>query len=625
MTTTEQPRLLRLLRVEDEAIAISKDLPLEDLGRVGRWQDFVRGLSCGQITVVESEPRRRVVKALPEFISVDFRFHEDDSIPPMRLRGNEEDDPVLSRVRWSEHLAARNAGVVIGATLMGIVSQKDLPTVTTLHTLVPDDIRKDVTTVLLVGQMLACGGWTFPPGQSAVKLAYEFLGRLPNEHRSAVLGTVGLFRSRLATRMGVGTESLETPCLFVNPDSLGRLLCEFDAAMSEEDLDERLTRVGLEVWDRDGDGDCLDLRSLFMDLLTHRHPERSWDMLPLEAVKKAQDGERTGEVLAWVEDIKRAVGGGYEAAAGVVRANIGGVLVNIKDHSHHFVRLLGVVFAVLEEQIKFTDDFEVSLTSPWDSLTDQRSDNEAHPILGQQIRVLSRAMSDMKDRFKPGDAPADGWWPLTGRPCSIRQALHLFAATPSEGLDGDAEVLYRILRYEEQEVEALGAKADAGEELWVEEDLDGDDDVAALEGSDLSRKLSAQRTQIVRHLLGHMISAGLIECVERPVITSKGKTRTQPFYRPLGTSRRDLRVRLVYFDETRIADLLGFNLTARGKSHSNQISRIIEDAGYANYKAFRTRLRSGPTPAHISQAARWYMETYYTHVSPSDWPPICTF
>src|SRR5262245_37095551 len=174
-----KPRLLGLLRIEDEdADSPAKLLPVEDLGRVGRWSDFVFGLARGKVVASGRPGTAKEVRTMPEILTVDFRFDCDTTTPSLKRNAADLAHPVYGNVGWSQWLSATNTGVAIGATLMGAVAQRDLPTVTTLHTLVSDDTRKDVTTVLLVAQMLASAGEEFTPDEDPFLTAYRLVDRL---------------------------------------------------------------------------------------------------------------------------------------------------------------------------------------------------------------------------------------------------------------------------------------------------------------------------------------------------------------------------------------------------------------------------------------------------------------
>lgn len=157
MSASKGPRLLKILRVEDESETIDPrtKLPITSLGRVGEWNTFVRGLVSGGVYVDEPNGKVKRIDAQPDIITVDFRFDSDDSTPTFGPDPDLPDDEIFRDVRWSNALRAKNTGVLIGATLMGVAAQRDLPTVTTLHTLTASATCNDISTVLLVAQILA--------------------------------------------------------------------------------------------------------------------------------------------------------------------------------------------------------------------------------------------------------------------------------------------------------------------------------------------------------------------------------------------------------------------------------------------------------------------------------------
>lgn len=562
-----RPRHLRLLRVEDENVpSPASRFPVEDLGRIGRWSDFVRGLSGGSIHAEDSDDGvDRAIPEPPELVTIDFRFHQDFSTPPFRPDPGIE-HPVLRRVGWSERLRAKNTGVILGATIVGLCAGRDLPTVSALHTLAPDDTRDDVTTTLLVGQMLAAEGREFQ-GDPFVA-AWEWLGDLPTSCDDALPRLVATFRARLEDRFRDGPSPDRTARLFVNPDSVHRLLAILSSAKSEDELDAALAESGLEVWDRDGDLESLDLRSLFLDLLQRTPGQPDRRRLPLPD----PDAKEPGPVVAFLERVMVEAGGAREAAAAIVQANLEGNHARVLELRSTHARLLALVFALCEESLRARRERVRALDEPG-------PESEG----GRTPRELMLALARALERH----APPDRAIALAGT-SSIAACAARYAAEA----DGPyARTLEHAFGY--------AAEADARER-----------------GEKIERAVRTRRTRLLRETVGRMVESGLLEREEGPEgepcryrIGRKNHRKIDP-----GPGRIDLRA---------AADLLGFQLAERGKELTVELSRILSDAGFRHPRTTLARLVAGPLPAHLAQAAMWYVERHHPEIEDEAFPPQC--
>lgn len=140
--------------------------------------------------------------------------------------------------------------------------------------------------------------------------------------------------------------------LWVEPEDIEDLRIQFDAATSDEDLDKRLESFGLTIIDGDGDYDCLDFRSLFLDQLEGSVPGRRWGKLPLSSVK-TDAVDKPGVVLSFLSEIHAHGANVWDAAAGVVRDNVDQDRPkrSIEEFRSASIRLCGLLFAHIEDAV----------------------------------------------------------------------------------------------------------------------------------------------------------------------------------------------------------------------------------------------------------------------------------
>jgi hypothetical protein len=242
-----------------------------------------------------------------------------------------------------------------------MVDSSDYPTAIAPHSGAVDDVRFDATSVMLIGQMLAASRMVLPEeadgefnrgarsSYDPFQFAFECTNTMPKHFVEALPSLMPAYREQLKTRAGVPNRGRQR--LFVDPDSTGNLLANFEEVKDETELDERLAANGLTFWDRDGDGRDLDLRSLFMDLLHGEHPNRSWGVLPLETVAPGDDGQPPGEVTTFVRDLHSNLSDAYEEAGLLVHHNAQVSEADIRKYTDlpiGFRRFLALVFAFTE-------------------------------------------------------------------------------------------------------------------------------------------------------------------------------------------------------------------------------------------------------------------------------------
>jgi hypothetical protein len=289
---------------------------------------------------------------------------------------------------------------------MGSAAQSDLPVIAALYSGNANSVLGDVSSVLLLGCMMAAAGSSFPSLETThpFETTRGYLTKLPGKPAVAVLSNMWRFRMGLLERMGVeeseiqaalahelaAAESLhiadhestywkeaveeaiaaeiarrkggdycrsQIQALFVLPEKSFELLHHLDAAEKTSNvvtLDEQLERTGLQCFDRDGDRHSLDLRSVFMDHLAVPKDGRGWGMLPIDSIK-GQDGI----VGAFAARIYRSAQIKFDTAAELVqynsaRLNEGGGKDSTKTVERAdgpATRMLALLFATIEETV----------------------------------------------------------------------------------------------------------------------------------------------------------------------------------------------------------------------------------------------------------------------------------
>lgn len=643
-----KPLPIGVVRVEDEsAVSPSDSLPVLDLGQIRRWMDFIAGLREGRIQVERAGERTPLRLEVPGVIvTIDFRFSADKSTPPFNAATAAmwaQQSPVLTKVSWSKGLRAKNTGVLIGATLSGFLasSKADVPLVPALHTLAPEETGCDVSNVLLVGQLLAVGGYTLgqKDDDEPFEAAFNHIRELPRTAEAAIIRAMPLLRHQLLRRLGVPGEERdgdikEPPTLFlVQPDSLLHLLNQFDAADTDEDLDRRLEHAGLEVWTREGKCLCFDLRSLFLDLLEPAPMSRPWGMLPLAVVK-------SGPARTFVEQINAAVGSSFEAAAAVVQANLPGQKGStdqIKSCKHPTTRLLALVFAYADEVIRRQGTFNNALARNWDWVEDCEVPDATSPPMRSVLRAMHLVLSYLHEHVRADLVPDDGYYRLTGA-------------------GGIATAVYNIMRWERDEIVAReGGNDRSWADLYHVLGYHFDTSVLATyaeEVGDVQGLEEPRRLQVLEHIIGRLQWAGVVDVQTRPVgsagverdETSRGKegdaprTRVAKFVKVLKGPGLTFSYfsRRVNVDDADVATRLGYapgkdkddsGKPEKGKKKpgvTHEIERIITSAECTqDWKVYRDQLASGPLPPHLALAAQWYVRNFYPQLPEEMWPPQC--
>lgn len=606
-----KPRKLRLLRIDDDARKLPKSMPIEYMGCISEWVKFAEGLQGGNYGIAMDDNVEYVsVRARPDILAVDFRFDKDGSVPgkeelqgqiikdwaeDVLPSGRRDKHPLSGFCEWAPMLQTPNTGVLIGATLTGVSHDWDWPMISCLHTGTSADTIRDMSTLLLVGQMLSVEGTTFESEDILTETFRRFATLEPDCH-NAVVVAMGRYRKKLKDQLGVGTNG-RSPRLWVNPDSLLNLLGLFDRAENAQKLDKELDKHGLEMWGRDGVAESIHVRSLFMDL-GHELGTRVWKPIPLEYFKLVSE-DKPGEVLEFVQELSKELGDHYRKSAEIVYGNRTSTRKKrISSKISNAAQLAGVVFAVVEAAIQRTNDYESKLFLPWDPIADTISENETMPTLNGCMIALGRIMARAEDYVD--HISEDGFIPVRGSRKGKKKRSGLIQIMKEytdhympdnyATYEEDFNVILRLFSVRQSQ---------------------------SVDGGTLKQMISLpKRVDVLTKLLAYMGRAGMVEIrVE------------QEDYRLL-TSRLELPRSFSDEKDFRhmVSDLLSFpkaSKPSKSRDNTNQYMRILTRNGYEDYKPFLNSLLDLQMPPHLAQLATWYVDTYHDDIPAEKRPRCC--
>jgi hypothetical protein len=376
------PRKLECLRINDklpdQALDDIQHFPLKII-EVDRWYNFCKDIA------------NRKLK-LGELMLIDFNFKDDNSGPWIPLPGRDDPakhntffgDSYLGELQWSNTLLGPpfigpNSGLLIALHFISGADYRDLPCGIGFHTYHPKMVLRDMTSAMIVTQLLLATGVPLSLAslrdtmRGAVMRVDEQSGK--NEV-VALFDAVALFREEFLRRAGTADVVRDSgPVrLWMEPASLRLLLDIFQSATHEDHLNERLTKIGIEFYDRDGKLDCLDVRSVFLDLLYRldkRGIPRVFQTLRLEDVRPSDEYNEAGVIWAYIQRL-----------ASRSPSNIGPVLQFLREYraqrkhqtsinravkrAEH--RLLALIFSWLFE---YGERWVNSSRLSWDPFTDE--------------------------------------------------------------------------------------------------------------------------------------------------------------------------------------------------------------------------------------------------------------
>ena len=586
------PKLLRYLRLNDapptEWDDLTVKLPVEVID-LGLWFEFCQRLTQGSLWEYE-------------LLTIDFNFINDTSGPWFPLPDQDAKtynadflkDPNLSLLCWPQSLVdARigpNSGLLIGVHLVAHASQRDLPCGVAFHTYHSDIVLRDIPSAMLATQILIASGVNIQT-RALDETMSQTVGLIRESFKQPVLGlgvAAARFRQAFLRRAGAGGPQDEGMIrLWVEPASLWTLLDIFRESQTEEELDARLSKVGVEFYDRNGALHSLDLRSIFLDRLIYRTKENVTNVRPRIPLADAQPagGERTqaGPLWQFVETLAARIPSNIAPVLAFFRDTGGDEEVRsineaLKRKIH---RLIALIFAWLD--LSATRWFE-ERSRPYDPF--RHDFNGDFPTLLVQIGELLKIYARTREA---------GW--VTEDGDNFGPEVHFLDLADKEGPTISAAVrehsripdapLHKPLRYDRPN----------------------------------SEKLSQKRRKALERLLN---IAARWRCVEKE-FDEEGKatgryrlkTVVVPEQRPSHPSHADL------------AERLGFNVK-HGQDPSKQLGRIIQDTpGYENesVKEFLGRLEERPLPDHLKWLGWEFMDEFWGPKSdlplPDEAWPVC--
>lgn len=592
-----KPRQLRYLRINDEPPRPREDVVKNHLPvkteNLTEWFEFTRRLA---------QPRPWAY----ELLTIDFNFKDDRSGPWFPSQGQDPEtynadflaDPMLSQLRWSEGLAniGPNSGLLIGAHMVSYANHRDMPCGVAFHTYHPAIVIRDMSSAMLVTQILVASG-ALTPADSLAKLiraAIDMVESKGGRHRPAfvALGDAAQrFRQAFLQRAGAGEQSPESEInLWMEPASLWNLLDIFQSAQTEKDLDQQLDKFGIEFYNRDGTLDSLDLRSILLDRLIYK--DTIWNVrkyLPLTDAKPAAGVQQEAGVLwQFVETLASRTPANIAPVLEYFSRfkqgeDIGSINVAVKRKVH---RLIALIFAWLDQ---YAEQWFNVQTLSWDSFEDEYDENL--PPMTVQISALLRILDSAKEKGwavepQPGQTegrmfdPRIDFLPLSGKGDRTISTLVREQCAPESPL-------YRALRYDDPESANLGQRRQKA----------------------LSRMLS------IAARWGNVTEN--TDADGKPTESYRLNRLELPPQRPLQTLQTDL------------AQRLGFDVKP-GDDPSTQLKRIIQGTpGYEHVGVleFLSGLEERPLPDHFKWLGWEFMEKFWQPTDGLGLPyeawPIC--
>jgi hypothetical protein len=589
-----RPRLLKYLRVNDEPPTswddLAQKLPVE-IDNLTRWFDF-----CGDLA------HQRLWEY--ELLTIDFNFKSDPSGPWFPLPGQDPKvynadfltDPALAQLRWSDCLndIGPNSGLLIGAHLISHAAYRDLPCGVAFHTYFPNMVIRDMCSAMIATQMLLASGAHIPTGnlRETMRAAIELVEQSSKKPFDGLVDAVVRFQQAFIQRAGADS-SLDKGVarLWMEPTSLWTLLDIFRSAQTDDELEDRLQKFGIEFYDRNGALHSLNIRSMFLDRLIYKDQvgvNHVRSRLPLAEVKPAGDTQpESGVIWRFIETLAMNTPSNISPVLEFfdnLKAGNNTRTINeaVKRKVH---RLIALVFAWLD---LYAERWFDTQSRSWDPFDDEL--NSALPALTEQIGELLRIIELTGEEgwpadLLPGEAreqyfdPRVHFLPLSDRgPFSISAMLREHCVPES--------VLFRALRYD---------RSDSA--------------------------ISQSRTAALAHLLDIAVQWGCIEEGLNPQGEGTQRYRLKHLEIP---QRRPMR--MVQVD---LARHLGFEVKGDDDA-STQLKRIIQGTpGFerVSVKDFLNGLEERPLPEHLKWLGWEFMDRFWGPPNirslPYDAWPVC--
>jgi len=589
-----KPQQLKYLRLNDRAPAevddLARELPVE-IENFGEWFKFCQRLAEQYAWNYQ-------------LLTIDFNFVFDRTGPFFPQRELEAriynkdflDDPNLLNLRWPDSLVANdigpNTGLLIGTQLVGQLSQSDLPCGVAFHTYHKEIVMYDMPSAMLITQMLLATGADLPTTDMRQTMSKAIdIVRASVKQPILGLGTAAKhFRRGFLQRTGATNGNKEAEIrLWMEPASLWTLLDIFRAADTKEDLDEKLSKFGIEFYDRNGSLKALDIRSIFVDRLFYKNEEDdltyTQEHLPLEDVKPAgETNVQPGMVWQFVETLAARTPSNIAPIIAYFRDSETGsepksINEVIKRKIH---RLLALIFAWLD---LYAERWFAEQSQGYDAFTNNFVGS--FPTLIEQVSALLKAYDNSRTSGSTSKSdeefdPRMDYIPLFGPDNhSISAIARQIGAIPRSAL-------HRSLRYDSEE-----------------------------------GTVSSQKRMIA---LGRLVkSAVRWQCIEEERDPKSGEATGKYRLRDIAIPEQ----RPNRPNPSHIAQRLGFNLKPN-QDPSKQLGRIIhETPGFDTFGVteFLNSLDERPLPDHLKSLGWEFMEEFWGPGSDLQLPyeawPIC--
>lgn len=398
-----EPRKLRVLRIEDDIVDPRDDVttraPLDNLEPISTWLGFCQAIA---------------EHAIPAFdlLTIDLNFFKDPTtpkLPPMpgswEVNPDYKDDSSLRRLGWSSRLvgAGKNTGLVIGATAVAANLFRDVPLGAAIYTASAEMVTRDVTSALLLGQILLAAGEDLPVNKAGIDLVrrvVEFANKGVQNAHNALPTAIRRFRRSLLARAGADGRR---PSLWIDMEAIIPLQAAI-ASHDEKELAERLLHHGVQYYDRDGRKDSLSLHSLFVDCLAERNLDNEVIAFRSELGMNDVHGNSASarSIRDFISQLAQLGSTNLEAAVAFVRQDGGPSQTVNQALRHPTHRLLALLFAYCDQYAEKWTKY----SSAWDPLTWQEDPARDKASLLTQLstllRILNRAQIDCIDRADLG-------------------------------------------------------------------------------------------------------------------------------------------------------------------------------------------------------------------------------
>ncbi len=419
----DKPEQLSLLCLEDHPepanYAQMSQLPLK-YHQIKNWKLFCEDLSRGD---------------LPRFhlLTMDFCFDEDRSTPAKGEKGQVHNDyleePLLSNLAWSPHLLFTNSGVLMGATLACLGVYRDIPIGAAVYTGYPILVSQDMTTAMLVTQILATCGvpLNFHNTAEMLRSTLAYIHDAPANCVGAIPFALEHFRNQLLKRARDGQP------LLVDSEQIHRLLSLCETVHDETSLNSQLDKMGLKLTDNDATCHHFDLRSLFADkLIRMKKIAGKNDVEGIQPSLSLSEFKEGGDILRFLTELKQKeldhgkIIDFFDHDLGTPERSVKEVFQD--KHERLIVLVIGWCLAYMENYKLFSE--------PWDPFNDEYDVATEQETMPRQLKSLMQIFN------------ACELVPLP--PISCSKGVSLTKVIKRAVSNDPDHPLYRSLRYEQE-------------------------------------------------------------------------------------------------------------------------------------------------------------------------------